>query len=329
MKYMANNSCLLIIPKHFYSFQKQFKAQLELRNYKVEIVNDEYPENIVGLLLGKLKIPILKKITFNHYRDRILINNIHYDLVLIFKGRGISIELINLLKLHSDKIVGYNWDSFAFNKSPINWYTKIDKYSTFDHKDSIEYKLPLIELFSSSENKEISTEKSVDFKFSAIFRNHSQRLKYLFEVMKYYDINNQDIFIYIFEKNIFFAVLNFLASPIQYIRFRKFISFKPLEYSKYSSAIRNSEYTIDYAHPKQTGLTMRCFEALNSKTKIITNNIYIKDSIFFNQANYNIFTLERSVIKRKESFEQLDFENSIKTKWVSRTIIDFFNDLLA
>ena len=58
-----NKKCLLIIPKHFYSFQKQFSLNLEERGYEVVVVNDGYPEGILGRIIGKLEIPFGRYLT--------------------------------------------------------------------------------------------------------------------------------------------------------------------------------------------------------------------------------------------------------------------------
>ena len=316
-------NCLLIIPKHFYSFQKQFKSELEKRGYRVTVANDEYPENIWGLLMGKLKIPLTKKYTYYQIKKHFLKAQ-YYDLILIFKGRGLSPKLIDELKLHSTKIIGYNWDSFKFNDVPLSWYKNISAYYTFDHKDSEEYNIPLIELFSSDNSINLG-EKKIDYKFSAICRNHSNRLKYLDSVIKYFDIQQKDIVIYLFEQNIFFAVINFLSSPILYLKYKKFIHFKFLDYDNYFKIIKNSLHTIDYAHPKQSGLTMRCFEALNAKTNIITNNSYIRKSSYFINLNPKVFAYDNPP---KKGEMLLDSESKLSIEWPTRTLVHFFNDLL-
>ena len=54
-----------------------------------------------------------------------------------------------------------------------------------------------------------------------------------------------------------------------------------MPYVDYVSAISDSQFTIDYAHPRQTGITIRCFEALSAGTRIITNNAYVRRSRWF------------------------------------------------
>lgn len=313
-------SCLLIIPKHFYSFKNQFKKNLENLNYTVTVANDEYPENIVGLLLGKLRMPFIKEITYHRLKSE-FIDGKKYDLVLIFKGRGINLELVNKLKEICPKVIGYNWDSFSFNCSPLKWYNDVTNYYTFDYKDSVNYNIPLVELFATEPIGNFM--KEVKHKFSAIFRNHSNRLKYLECVIRHFEIKQDDILIYIYEQNIFFLLLNFVRSPALYVKYRKKIHFKPLSYNEYLDVLKYSCYTIDYAHPKQTGLTMRCFESLNTKTKIITNNAYINKCLCFTDLSPIVYNL-----KSVQNGKILDFSIDESVFKIKRTIADFLNDIL-
>lgn len=315
-------SCLLIIPKHFYSFKDQFTQHLQNRGYSVTVANDEYPEGKLGLLLGKLKFPLMRRFTRRKFEEDFL-PNASYDLTIIFKGRGISLKLISSLKQISKRIVAYNWDSFKFNSNPLSWKDQVDKYCTFDIQDSDRYNIPLVELFSNLEGDNLPSEKEVGYKFSAVFRNHSDRLKYLDKVIRHFDINDKDIFIYIFEQNEFFKVLNFLNSPILYMKYRKYIHKNSLIYDAYIDAIGKSVYTLDYAHPKQTGLTMRCFDALNMQTKIITNNVYIQSSPTFKEVNPIVYNM-----KTGSQTGTINYNSVLKTT-KKRTISDFFDELLS
>ncbi len=116
-------------------------------------------------------------------------------------------------------------------------------------------------------------EKQVRYEVSAVVRNHSGRLRYVDRVLR--TLRPSSTFISIFELNLFTFAFNFARNPRLYWKYRRHISFKPLPYADYTRVMAESEFTIDYAHDTQTGITMRCFEAVNSKTKIITNNPYM------------------------------------------------------
>jgi hypothetical protein len=313
-------NCLLILPKSFYSFDKHLKNALVEFGYNVTIINDEYPEGTIGKIMGKLHIPLLLPITRNVIEKRFIKNN-QYDLVLIIKGRGISVPLIKQLKTVSTKVVGYNFDSFSYNPAAKKWYQQVDKYFTFDYRDAEKHSLPVIELFTSISNS--LPNKKGDFELSAILRNHSERLSYTDRVLKI--IKPKKFFIYIYEKNIFTFLINFINSPILYLKYFKYIKFTPLNYNEYINVLAQSDFTIDFAHPKQSGITIRCFEALSMKTKIITNNSYVNRNSHFNGKNTIIYNKESDIDAFKKMYKNIA---SKKIKEYRRTIEEFIEDLI-
>ena len=156
----APQRCLLITPLTFYSFHKPIAAALEERGYKVELVNEEYPANALGKILGKTgALKLLRTLTLRGLKKRI---SGRYNLVLIIKGRGLGADSIRFLRGVSDRIVGYNVDSFLFNPSPLDWYNDVDHYATFDIKDAQEYSIPLAHLYSATLPEYASNERPLD-----------------------------------------------------------------------------------------------------------------------------------------------------------------------
>ena len=311
--------CLLITPKRFYIFHEFLAEVLKGRGYKVSVVNEEYPTSIIGVLLGNFFPPISKFLTFRFF-NKYLEQNKRYDIVIIFKGRGISNKTVKCLKNHAKRIVGYNFDSFRYNPSPLQWMRSVDKYATFDHQDSIDHRLEKIELFSSIKDVE-ATDKTIDL--SVVFKNHSDRLVYLDQISSLFTKVKSEIFIY--ERNIITFIKNLLAHPILMFKWRKYISFKPLDYSSYIDMINRSIFTLDYAHPKQTGTTIRCFEALACRTKIISNNKYMLINPVFNTNNVIIHPLNGNV---EELYQLIKEKSKISSEFKCRSIDEFVDDLL-
>lgn len=318
---MTNKKCLLIIPNQFYSFHKLIKQGLEAKGYTVTTANDEYPATAIGKIIGKLQLPLVFSKTYDHIVNQVLKDE-HFDLTLIVKGRGVSNRLLDRLKLQSDNIVGYNWDSFKYNKGPLKWYKNVSRYYTFDFEDAAKYSIPVLELFSSLPPSQ--EPKVVKYTFSALFRNHSKRLRYLDKVLS--SIKDPSAFTYIYEQNILTFGVNFIKNPALYLRYWKDIHFKPLPYAQYLDALRSSEYTIDYAHTDQSGITMRCYESISMQTKIITNNPLIKKSHYFNDANSIVFELEDAPSSLLENFT-MNKEKPFEASY--RGLSDFINEITS
>lgn len=316
----AQKTCLLIIPRLFYSYSEYIKKALILYDYDVTVTNDEYPANNIGKIMGKLRIPLLQYLTSKTIKRQFLKGK-SYDLVLIFKGRGISAELIKQLKKVCPKVIGYSFDSFDYHMAPLKWFKHLSKFYTFDYRDGEEHGIPVIELFSSLPKNQ--SPRICNYEVSAIVRNHSDRLRYIDSVLSILYVKRK--FIYIYEQNIFTFLRNFIKSPILYIKYRKHISFKSLSYDDYTRVMQESNFTIDFAHPIQSGITIRCFEALSSGTKIITNNSFVSKYKHFNETNTIIYshTSDPEILRAKFAIMEKQ-----KPDEFDRTINNFIEDLL-
>jgi hypothetical protein len=313
---------LLLFPLSFYSFGSVLEKALTETGYAVTLANDEYPANVFGKIFGKLGLfGLLSGLTAREILRRYPCDG-RYDLVVIVKGRGMGRSLLDGMRAAKSRIVAYNFDSFAYNPSPRRWYRYADKFCTFDYVDADRHSLPVVELFSSLP---IDDEpKRIVYNLSAILRNHSNRLKYLDDVLKL--LPDGKSFIYIFEQNPVYFLFNFLRNPLLYAKYWKHIHFKALPYQDYVAVLKNSDFTLDYAHPKQSGITVRCFEALSAQTKIITNNGFVKRNPFFDDRNTIVFNQDTGPGGVSASYRKLKGSSVPKHH---RTVSDFMGDLLA
>lgn len=318
----AAPSCLLVFPKTFYSFARVLAAELERRGYRVIIANEEYPDNMLGKILGKLGLLRLLAWLTERGIERRFLQGPPHKLVVIVKGRGMGRHLLERLRRDGSRVVAYNFDSFCYHPAPLDWYRHVDRYVTFDYIDAERHGLPRVDLFSSLPN--FASPKQVRYDVSAVLRNHSDRLVYVDAVLRV--LKPQRVFLFIFEQNVFTFAFNLLRSPRLYLRYWDRISFRPLPYADYADVLRSSDYTIDYAHPKQTGLTIRCFESLAAQTKVITNN----PNVTHNPAFAEVLPI---VYRARQGDGGLRQAYAARRGWVPparvRSVADFMDELLG
>lgn len=317
----VRKTALLIAPTAFYSFAKTMAAGLECKGYQVVIANDEYPSNVVGKLLGKLRIPFFLPLITRCVLSSRFLDGKHYSLGLIVKGRGLSPRLVDRLKQHADRVIAYNFDSFDFNPVPLSWSHLVHKYCTFDFADAEKYALPRVDLFSSLPTVESKPERR--YFLSVILRNHSDRLKYLDRVLA--TLPDGERCIYIFESSLITLVFNSLKNPLLYWKYRQHIHRTSLPYTDYVSILSDSVFTLDFAHPKQTGITIRCFEAVSVGTKIITNNLYTMRHPYFDGNNTVVFGIAEPAADLVERLMRLPSATPASRV---RSRADFLDDLL-
>lgn len=273
-------TCLLVMPLSFYSFARIIAEGLEAMGYEVTKANDEYPQHPIGRVIGKFDLPISRWWTRRTFARRFLADG-RWNLIVIIKGRGIGPELVADMKTKADRVVGYHFDALSYDRATQRWGASVDRVTTFDYRDAREKGWPVVELFSGQ--APVIPPPPVRYRISAIQRNHSHRLAYLDRVLT--ALGTEDSFVFLYEKGVISLTMNALRSPRLYWKWRKSISFKPLAYDRYVDALAASDFTLDYAHPGQTGATMRCFEALAMGVKLITNNPHTAESPHFGPHN--------------------------------------------
>lgn len=319
--------CLLILPRGFYSFTNILKNGLTALGFDTTVANDEYPENIFGKIISKLGLPLSHAITRKTLVREVLCG-LHYDLILVIKGRGLDSTTAALLSENSRTVIGYHFDSFRFDRGPSRWRASVPRVCTFDYRDAEKHGLAVVELFTSM--PPVAPEILAAprrYRVSAILRNHSQRLAYLDEVLGALDKPDFDnIFVYIFEANALTFLANFLRHPRLYLKYRRFISRKALPYDRYVEAIAGSAFTVDYAHPKQTGITIRCFEALSAGTRIITNNPSVMKSVHFSDDNAVVFESGSDAGRLRQQMRCLSGSPPVARR---RTVDDFLRELVG
>lgn len=312
--------CLLVTPLSFYSWHSAVKLELENIGYKVDIINDEYPNNTLGLIIGNILNRISQKLTLKTVRT-FLKSQAQYDLILIFKGRGVSSDLVDDFNRHSKRTIAYNFDSFGYFPNSLKWYKKVSSYKSFDYVNSQQYGLKQVDLYSDKKLEEI-VPKTIDI--SCIMKNHSDRLKYLDEVYGYLG-SDYNFKILIYEKNIFTYLRGAIKNPYLFYKWRKSISFVGLTGDEFFSVLASSKYTLDYAHPTQSGLTMRSFQAFACGTKLISNNKHLRNCELVDENAFYIHPLNgHADTLVKHIRENINKKSTI----VFRGISEFINDLL-
>jgi len=271
--------CLLIAPLHFYQFAERVAKGLQARGYDVVLLNEEYPMSISGRVLGYFFTPLIRKTTFTYFA-RLIENETKFDLVVIIKGRGMSARLIQLFKDKCGRVAAYNYDSFKRNPAALAWFRNVGNFKTFDIDDAENYGLSLLHLFSDAQPQRDVKKR---YLVSVIQRLHSDRLQYACRLAE--AVPQEQRFIFLYEWSKLTLIIGFLRSPVLYIRMRKYISMTPLSYTDAMRRMSESEVTFDYAFPRQSGITVRCFEAQSLGVAILTNNRAAVDSGVFDNGS--------------------------------------------
>lgn len=318
---LENKRILFIAPK-FYNYHSAIIQTMQHEGAHVTFFPEMHYSFIYRFICnisGCFKRKLEKK-----YLDTILksVSENEYDLFFLIRGGIVTPYFLHTLKLKLPQasFLMYQWDSILQN----NFASKIpyfDRVQTFDMLDAKALGLEYLPLFYTDEYT--SSEKAKK-KYDLVFFGswHSDRL----EIIKYFynEFKKRGLS---FKFHLYITKLAMLRALLL-----GKITFKDLFYLKtnmvsaeeITNAYKSSTAVLDIELAIQNGLTIRTFEVLGAKTKLVTTNNNIKDEKFYNPNN--IMVIDRKNLKIDFDFFQLpmdeyDFSEYHICRWLHKILI--------
>ncbi|NME35786.1 MULTISPECIES: glycosyltransferase [Fusobacterium] len=178
------------------------------------------------------------------------------------------------------KTILFLWDKTEYmdNTNQIKNYDYIFSYDRIDALNNNFIFRPTFYIDECLEN--LNNKKEYDLFYIGVLRDR-KRYDYLEKLNKYLHKENLNLFLKLYaDKNI----KNILSNNYD----RNLIMTKRISYLENIELLKNSKVVLDIKYKKQHGLTLRCYEALATGTKIITDNEDIKNYDFYNENNIKI-----------------------------------------
>lgn len=301
---MLANKKILFISSKFFGYELEIMNAMIKNGAEVDFYDDR-PKNTFWIkALIRVNKNLLKK-SIEDYYDKI-INNIktkEYDFILFLKAESISVSSLKKLKsTQNGVLILYLWDSIRNRNDIIPLLKYFDKVFSFDKSDVEEFHfMEFRPLFFSERYERISSKKpTVDLCF--IGTAHSDRFKIINEIKKLCKGYGLKVFSFIYlQSKIMYYYLKYFSNSINGSNPSDF-KYEPMTQEEVVEKISNAKVVLDIQHSKQEGLTMRTFEILGAKKKLITTNREITCYDFYNQNNIQVISRAEPFIE-KEFFE--------------------------
>lgn len=302
----------------------------ELRKRGASVVS--YDERPSQSSFSKIVIRLLKKrmpSIFTRYINRIIKLNsgIDIDYIFIIRGEGFMPQSVEKLKeaFPNARLILFLWDILETTnvKEIIPLFHKV---LTFDPEDATyNKKMVFRPLFFLDCFEQIPTQEN--YLYSVFFSGtiHSNRfiiLKKICNILKY--------------KNLTFYFYCFLPAKIVYFRNKmsnnsfkrarlKDFHYKPLTLSENLKKMQDSKCVLDIRYPGQKSMSMRVFEALGAKRKLITNNPEIRLYDFYNENN--ICIIDEEHLEIPSSFFDTPYQTIPEDIYSKYTLSSWIDDV--
>lgn len=298
-------SVLLIAPD-FFGYDEEISVTIESKGFEVTRLYDRPFNSAFMKGLSKVSNSLVSRLVETRYKK--VITNFpcdKFEKVLVMSGQTVSIAVLKTIRAKNKdaKLILYLWDSLEMRPWAKEKFDFYDEVVTFDHQNAVKYGLKFRPLFSSYKERETASKIIYDLCF--IGTCHNDRYKI---------VNNVTAII----KNKKFFKFLYLQAPWVYFLYKLFNPcFKQARYADFNfngmakSAVDNvfdsSKVILDIEDPRQKGLTIRTYDALMARKKIITTNSEINKYKLFNPSN--ICVIDRNNIEIDCIFFETPFED--------------------
>jgi hypothetical protein len=217
----------------------------------------------------------------------------------------------------------YLWDAICRIEGVKYVLHFFDKIFSFDYSDVVRYGFIFRPTFFRPEIK-IQSPKEKLFDVSFVGSGHSERHFILSNIRNNLLSNNYKVLFKVTSGCR--EILSLLFSHKMHLKdLSMFCWIKKIPYKEYCKILSVSKCVIDIHHPDQSGLTMRCFEALAAGCFLITTNKNIEKHNDIPSSSY--FILDRD----GKNISDVNFDNIINTNvdMSSYTLEAFIKDIFS
>ena len=282
-------SKVLLIGIGFYEYENEISKEIITQGNECLIAQSK-PRFLEFPLIYKFflhnaflrkKIISLHQFVLIHY-----IANNSFDKVLIINGNELPINFFK--KIHNLKnkpqLFLYLWDSITRLKVNKEYFSFFTKVFSFDKKDSDAnpdiFFRPLF--YVNSKIMPLIPYEDRMYDITIISVANEKRLAVCKKILlAFKDISHINIKIYLYCG--FSDYFRNIFTNHDRITFLKSINL-----NEYYKILSDSKCLVDIGHDNQTGLSMRCIEAIGGQVKLISSNIAIEEYDFYSYGNVYI-----------------------------------------
>ena len=326
---MSKKKVLFISP-NFFGYELLIKEELERTGFDVDWFNDRPTNNTIEKGILRIAPNLLHNKVKKYFNHFILgaARKKDYDYVFVILGQSFTKEMFMMLRKELTKSVFilYLWDSLDNFGSIIDNIPCFDKIFSFDPNDCFKYKFTFLPLFYNDISVTNDNNSNIIYDFSFIGTIKKGKLRCITSLLNSLKsvYNNYYIFMYLQSK------LVFLFYKITLKEFRNFhmkdFKYKKKIYGENVKISKQSYIIIDVPMINQKGLTMRTFECLAYKRKMITTNNDVVNYDFYKPENIYVYdgTIDYNNIFFNSSYSDID-ENVLEKYSLRNWIKQIFN----
>ncbi len=288
---------ILLITPNFFDYPQQICEEIRNMGHEVDWFDDRPSTNCFVKAIIRIKKDFIHFIIARYFKKILeTVSQKRYDKVLLISGQSLSFTENMLLKLKESQpqaeFVLYQWDSVANFKYIESLQKHFDRCFSFDRFDvANNSRLIFLPLFFSKRYESIGNVpvEQFDYDFMFVGTAHPKKYKYIKEMSKeLQNVFKRQFIYFFFPSRLVYIYRKLKDSEFKKAKYSEF-NFIPVNGAGMTQLLAKSRCVLDSAQAGQNGLTIRVFETLGAKRKIITTNADIVNYDFYREENIYVY----------------------------------------
>lgn len=295
---------LQVVP--YFGYDQVLARALRDRGAEVDVLADRPFDSAILHGVAKLCRPVVLGHATKLYRQQVeSFGRSHYDHVLVINGQTMAARYLRELRTSFPRarFTFYIWDSFENKPYAVASLPAYDAAFSFDRFAAAAHGIGFRPLFFPPDY-DLAPVASPDLDVSFIGTAHSDRPAIIHAIDEWLPLWVRR-FWFLYLKAPWVLHYQRLVNPSFRSVPASMFSYDALPREKVRDVFLRSRTILDIEHDQQTGLTIRTFEALGARKKLITTNPDIRNYDFYEEQN--VLVLERD----KQSFDVSFLESPI------------------
>ena len=293
---MITPKTFLLVMPDYSDFSELFLKNLEKCGFQASLITDKLPdfkykanERLVNFFRKRfLKDRNFKKELITKFKQKEflkLANDVQqtFDYILVIRPDQFPVPFIEQLKKKTSKLIAYQWDGIEKFPKVKNYYSLFDSFFCFEEVKSVENVKQITNFYFDFDDFHLSgtIEKNTTPIFYFVGLDWENRRNKINKFVQFAVENNIILNFYLqeFDKN------ENKNRNIKYIKNR-------ITFAENLELVKKADVLLDFVDPRHDGLSIRFFEGMYYKKKVITDNKTVQNYDFYHPNN--IFVLDNN-----------------------------------
>lgn len=246
----------------------------------------------VGYALNRLSKGKLEKKIYDDCQRRYYekVAKKRYDYIFVLVGRGMNVRAFQdfVSRQNRAKKILYLWDEVSMLHEFQSIHKYFDVIYSFDDKDCKKYDLVFRPLFYFDEYLYGGENKKYAFSCTGGYRDYREKiLDTLTDIYKESEYN----WYYCLDTSKIVMIKRMLQ--VKTIKIPRYITYNSIGIEEDSGILKQSKCVVDLPFPDQAGLSIKIFQAMAARTKVITTCKEVCKYEFYSPDNICVIDLDK------------------------------------